>query len=148
VRLQQLPPDPERAVEPALSPGGEGRQMLPLALGRLRRARFGRPQGRGDLGLERRVRGAEQQVPLEAMPEREIRVGGEHLPDQRHRVGVELQVMLDGAVEQCRGFRAVGRERQAALVTDHPKVLRARAWQYAAGIAGAATSTRALRRTK
>ena len=48
-----------------------------------------------------------------------MRVGGQHLPDQRRRVGMELQVMLDGAVEQRRGVRAVGRQRQTTFVTLH-----------------------------
>src|SRR5437870_900661 len=48
-----------------------------------------------------------------------MRVGGEHLPEQRRHIGMEFEVMLDGTVEQRRGFRAVGRERQAAFVTNH-----------------------------
>jgi len=45
------------------------------------------------------------------MPEHQIRVGRRYPADQRRRVGMEFEVMLDAEVEQRGGLRAVGRER-------------------------------------
>jgi len=76
-------------------------------------------QGRGDRRPVRRVRGAQQHVAFEAMPHDEFRIGGKHPAGQRHYIGMVFEKMLDGAVEQSRGFSAVGRERQSAFVTGH-----------------------------
>ncbi len=112
VGIEELAPDRERTVERAAGPGRERSDVLPLAIGRRRCSRLGGRQGN-------RVGGAEQQIALEAMPQNEMRVGGEQLPEQRRHIGMEFEVMLDSTVEQRCGFRAVGRERQAAFVSNH-----------------------------
>ena len=119
VRLEQFAPDRDRAVERTRRPGGEGSNMPALALGCRGRACLRGGKGSGDRRPKRRVGGGEQQIALEAMPEDETRVGVEHTADQRHRIGMELEEMLDRPVEEHGGLAAVGRERQAAFVTDH-----------------------------
>ena len=62
-----------------------------------------------DLLAVRGIRRGEQKVAFEAVRHDEVGIGDQRAADQGHRVDVVFQIVLDGAVEQGRRFRAVGR---------------------------------------
>jgi len=109
MRIEDLPPATESFVERTAVPGVGRREMQPFARGDVRRTLPRARQRRIDLRAVGGVRRHQQQIRLEAMPHDEPRIRRDGAAGQRHRVGVELQIMFNRPVEQGDGLRTIGR---------------------------------------